>query len=316
MALKHNILGRTGLEVTELCFGALPLGPLQKNLSVAEGAAVIARALRGGVNFIDTAQVYRTYPHIREAIRMTGIKPLVASKSAAADYGGMEAAIREALTELELDRIDLFHLHAARVGPEVLTERAGALRCLLDYRERGVVGAVGISTHDVRIVRLAAERAEIEVIFPIFNREGRGLINGTREEMAEAIRRNYDAGKGVYLMKIFGGGTLLDEFQACLDYARETVPYHAIAVGMVSPDEVDYDLACFAGTSPPAAAPSIQAKQVLVSEILCRGCGICLNACHSSAMSLAGEKARIDPGICLRCGYCIPACPQFAIRVV
>ena len=86
----------------------------------------------------------------------------------------MEKAVRQALAELALEKIDLFLLHAARVGPEVFTERAGALRCLLDCKERGLIGAVGISTHDVRITLQAAARPEIEVVFPIFNKEGRG----------------------------------------------------------------------------------------------------------------------------------------------
>ena len=34
--MKKNILGNTGIEVTELCFGALPMGPIQKGLSVEE----------------------------------------------------------------------------------------------------------------------------------------------------------------------------------------------------------------------------------------------------------------------------------------
>jgi len=38
--LDTVILGKTGIEVTKLCFGALPLGPLQKNLPVDEGGEV------------------------------------------------------------------------------------------------------------------------------------------------------------------------------------------------------------------------------------------------------------------------------------
>ena len=78
--------------------------------------------------------------------------------------------------------------------------------------------------------------------------------------MAAAIRRNYEAGKGVYLMKIFGGGTLLDEFQACLDYVRREVPYHAVAVGMVAAAEVDYNLACLTGGARPDIDPIRQGQ--------------------------------------------------------
>lgn len=317
MKLARARLGSTDLMVTELCFGALPLGPLQKDLDPAAGAAVIGHALRAGINFIDTAQAYRTYAPIREAIRATGIRPVVATKSAAHTAEAMREAVEEALSELGLAQIDLFHLHAARAGPDVFTERAGALACLLDYKDRGLIRAIGIATHDVRVVAAAAARPEIDVVFPIYNKESRGILGGTAVEMAAAIRDNYEAGKGVYLMKVLGGGTLLGEFHACLEFARRTVPYHSVAIGMVAAEEVDYNMAFFAGGAENPPPPIKDGdKRVLVVSSLCRGCRSCLAACHSAAIRLEEEKARIDPDACLRCGYCVPACPQFAIRVV
>ncbi|MGE5549997.1 MAG: aldo/keto reductase [Bacteroidota bacterium] len=318
MSLQKNLLGRTGIEVTGLCLGALPMGPLQKGLPLTEATAVVARALERGINFIDTAQVYGTYAPIREAIKATGLRPVVATKSAAETYAEMEAAVREALAELALDQIDLFHLHAARVGTEVFAERAGALRCLHDFKNRGVIKAVGISTHDVRTTEAAAARDDIDVVFPIFNQAGRGILNGTVPGMARAITRNYEAGKGVYLMKVLGGGTLLDSFAENLDFARRAVPSHAIAIGMVHPAEVDYNVDFFAGRTDLGPPPSIigHGKQVKVSANLCRGCGACLDACHSDALAVFADKARVDADKCVRCGYCTVACPQFAIRVV
>ena len=61
MALKHMVLGKSGLDVTELCFGTLILGHLQANLPPGEGAIAVRRALELGVNFIDTAKGYKTY---------------------------------------------------------------------------------------------------------------------------------------------------------------------------------------------------------------------------------------------------------------
>ncbi|MCL6614343.1 MAG: aldo/keto reductase [Firmicutes bacterium] len=316
--MKRNTLGPTGFEVTELCFGALPMGPLQKNLPLAEATDLIAHALRAGINFVDTAQAYRTYAPIREAIRATGIRPVIATKSAAKTYAEMEAAVREALRELAVDCIEIFHLHAARVSPEVFAERAEALRCLLDYRARGIIGAVGISTHDVRTVMAAADHPEIEVVFPLYNREGRGILGGTVAEMAHAIRRNYEVGKGVYLMKVLAGGILLASYAEALAFVRDTVPYHAVALGMVATSEVDYNVAFFGGNPPPAPPASLTSgkKEVLVTAILCQGCGTCVDHCPNLAITMSGEKALINPEKCLRCGYCVPVCPQFAIRVV
>ena len=49
--MKKYSLGRTGIEVSELCFGALPIGPLQANISVEKGAKLIRTALEKGINF-------------------------------------------------------------------------------------------------------------------------------------------------------------------------------------------------------------------------------------------------------------------------
>ncbi len=55
--MKKHSLGKTGIKVTELCFGALPIGPLQLNISVEKGAKLIRAALERGINFIDTASL-------------------------------------------------------------------------------------------------------------------------------------------------------------------------------------------------------------------------------------------------------------------
>lgn len=109
--MDYNKLGSTGMEVSRLCFGGLTIGPLQANLPVAEGADVILKALELGVNFIDTAEIYGTYAHIREAVKKWGRKPVVATKTYA--YTGEMAgkSLEKARKELDMDVIDIFLLH-------------------------------------------------------------------------------------------------------------------------------------------------------------------------------------------------------------
>src|SRR5690554_5328414 len=132
--MKKTSLGNTGIEVTELCFGVLPVGPLQKNLPVEDSAEIIAYALEKGINFLDTAQMYKTYPHIKRALEKTSIRPVIASKSNSHTYEEMEEAILEALEAMKVDYIDIFHLHAAKAETDVFEVRQGALQCLLDYK--------------------------------------------------------------------------------------------------------------------------------------------------------------------------------------
>ncbi len=318
--MKKNILGSTGIEVTELCFGALPMGPRQKNMSVEDCTAVVAAALEKGINFVDTAQMYETYAPIREAMKITGIRPVIASKSAAPDYNGMESAVNEALKQLDIDCMDIFLLHSARAGEKVFEERAGALQCLKDYKTRGLIKAVGISTHDTRVAMLAAGRQDIDIVFPIVNKSGAGILNGTLKDMLEAIRVNHAAGKGVYLMKVLAGGNLIDSYCECIDFARNIEGYHSIAIGMVSLQEVDFNVAYFNNNYDPKKTPTLKgySKRFQVFEKLCKGCGHCIEACPNYAIDFDEDNKRavINESRCLTCGYCTSACPEFAIRAI
>lgn len=316
--MKKTFLGKTGLEVTELCFGALPMGPLQKNLSIEENAKIIELALRSGVNFIDTAEMYKTYEPIAAAIKSTGIRPIIASKSNKKTYEGMEAAVNEALTMLNADYIDIFHLHAAREKANAFEVFADALRCLVDMKKKGKVKAIGISTHSVDVTNLAAEHELIDVVFPIINMKGLGIIDGTKEEMLEAIKKVHKAGKGVYLMKVLAGGSLIGQYSEALEYVKNIEGYASIAIGMTSAADVEYNLAYFEGKQVADLSGSISdLKKALVSRNLCKGCGKCMTACPNNAISFDNEKkASIDKSICLTCGYCTPVCPEFAIRIV
>lgn len=66
----YHELGRTGINVSKLCFGSLTMGPFQRNLTPAQGAVLFECAFSHGVNFVDTAEIYGTYPHLREAVRL------------------------------------------------------------------------------------------------------------------------------------------------------------------------------------------------------------------------------------------------------
>ena len=80
--MEYRTLGKTGICVSRLCFGTLTIGPLQANLPLREGADLLIAAIDLGVNFFDTADLYGTYPYIREALRHRDASRLViASKS-------------------------------------------------------------------------------------------------------------------------------------------------------------------------------------------------------------------------------------------
>ena len=319
--MQNFTLGRTGIEVSELCFGALPMGPLQKNIDPDTGAEIILKALAGGVNFVDTAQLYQTYEPLRRALKKADARPVIASKSMALDGAGMQAAIDECLQQLEIDYIDIFHLHAARVpeGEDIFKTRAEAWQVMLDYKKKGLIKAVGISTHSVPAVRLAAENDAVDIVFPIINKTGTGILHGTLAEMETAINLCRQKSKGLYLMKALGGGCLVKDYHAALKFVRDKFPL-PIAMGMVNSGEVEYNLAFFNATENEFdTLPElvIEEKCFQIVDFICKDCGDCIETCPNHAISRSSEenKPAINPDLCLRCGYCVGFCPQFAIRM-
>lgn len=315
--MEYRILGQTGLRVSRLCFGALTIGPLQANLPVAEGAAVLNRALSQGVNFIDTAQMYKTYPYIREAIRDKKHEIVVASKAYAYTAKDMELALKQALEAIDRDYLDIMLLHEQE---SILTVKGHweAVEYLLKAKEQGLVRAIGLSTHMVAGVRAAIEVPEMEVIHPMLNFRGVGISDGTVEDMLAALQDAKAAGKGIYGMKPLGGGNLIEHYKPAMEFVLRRPELDAIAMGMKSTAEVDFNLQVFAGQEVPEQLRRLvsQIPRTLHIEKWCSGCGQCVERCHSQALSLQDGQAKVQLDKCLRCGYCGPVCPDFCIKII
>jgi len=315
--MKYNILGKSGIKVSELCFGVLPMGPLQANIPVEEGSKVILEGFKSGINFIDTAQAYKTYPHIKEALSSFSGEVVIASKSHETGYKKMKEAVLEACRELNRDYIDIFHLHAARADKNVFQKRAGALSSLLDLKKKGIIRAIGISTHAIEVVDKAAEVEEIDIVFPIINQVGLGIIGGTPEDMIEAIKKAYKAGKGIYAMKALAGGYLINHLKKSIDYVRKIKEIKSTAVGMINSRELAVNLKIFENKKLDEGdlQKDLKRKRLFVAGY-CKGCGTCIEACPNGALSLRDGKAYVDHNLCITCGYCVPHCPVFALRII
>ncbi len=317
MSPARVTLGRTGLFIHPLVVGTLPMGPLQANLPPAEGAAIIRHALEGGANLIDTADMYGTYAHIRGALNGISRDVFIASKTHATTREAAREHVERALRMLEVDHLDILHLHAARVlNP--FGERGEVLDEMRVMRHEGKVRFLGLSTHCVPAVRAATFRDDVDVIHPLINRRGLGIMGGSMAEMASAIADAAAAGKGVYAMKALAGGNLISDARASLTWVRSLPGVHAVAVGMLSIREVEANLSLFEGLDEPGLWRELErrVRSLRIMEVLCKGCGKCLEACPAKALSIVDGKARLHEGSCILGGYCAPACPEFAIRVV
>lgn len=318
--MKKNELGSTGLMVSQVGFGVLPIGPSQLALPVSEGSRILRRAIDAGMNFIDTAQYYRTYPYIKAAL--AGLEPqtaaelVISSKSLCEDYDGMKEAVEEARTALDRDVIDIFLMHEVR--SRQLPERSGAWQALIDAKARGLVKAIGLSTHHVDITEAAASIEELDVVFPLINYAGLGIRRGNEfasaAEMEAAIRACRCAGKGVFAMKAFGGGALTANYQKALDYVFSLSDVQSVMIGFGSESDIDDMISYLDGSMHPDYNPDVSKKQVRISQDDCEGCGSCKSACPAGAVFWSENGlAQVNPDICLTCGYCIPVCPVRAV---
>ena len=314
--MERRLLGNTGISVSRLCFGTLTISRLQKNFSVGAGGRLMAAAIASGVNFFDSAELYGTYKHIGQAMKLSGNNGIVvAGKSYASEKLPMLDSLHAALREINRDYIDIFLLHEQE-SIFTLRGHSAALEALVAAKQAGKIRAVGISTHFVNAVKSAALLSEIDVIHPLINQQGIGIRGGTVDEMLQAIAFAVECGKGIYAMKVLAGGHLVTTAQQSLTWALEQNNFSSIAVGMQDTTELEANCRLFSGI--PANDMFKQAgrkKRQLKIHDWCRGCGACVQRCRNGALEVVNGKAVVDDRKCSLCAYCADVCEEFCIKV-
>lgn len=314
--MRQVRLGSWGPEVSEVCFGSLAISPLQGRVTEEEGIFVLKYALEQGVNWIDTAEIYDNYAQIETATRGHPEVRIV-SKSYSVTAAEMRLSIEKARTALKRETLDFFLLHEQE-SALTLKGHSGAWEELLRAKEQGIVRWIGISTHAVAGVRAGALQPGLDVIHPIVNYQGLGIIDGTLQEMLEALSFAAELGVGIYAMKVFGGGHLTDDPEKAVAFVRSIPGVQAMALGMSTREEVDYNLLLLAEKAIPEdlrEKVKHRERKLYIAD-WCQGCGRCLEACPQGALHLENNAAVVDPGACVLCGYCGRVCEHFCLKIV
>lgn len=312
----HQVkLGSWGPVVSQICFGSLAISPLQGRVTEAQGTEVLRYALEQGINWIDTAEIYDNYAQIARATKNFPQVRII-SKSYAVSAQDLQKSLEKARLELNRDVLDFFMLHEQE-SALTLKGHSSAWEELLRAKEKGLVRWIGISTHAAGGVRAGALQPGLDVIHPILNYQGLGIIDGTLDDMLSALSFAAEIGIGVYAMKVFGGGHLCQDPQKAVDFVKGVPGVQAMALGMSSQDEVDYNLLLVSGQEVPnTLREKVKHKpRKLYIADWCVGCGRCQEACPQNALHI--EKiAIVDREACVLCGYCGRVCPHFCLKIV
>ncbi len=317
--MEYNFLGQTDLKVSKLCFGTLALGPLQADINMDASVELIQEALKHGINFYDTAELYQTYDRLGAAIKAFGRNSFVIStKSYAYDEETAKRSLDQALSEMKTDYIDIFSLHEQE-SKDTLRGHMKALEYFQKMKSEGVIKAVGISTHHIAAVEAATVSNMIDVIHPIINVSGLGIQDGTRQQMEQAIKKAYKAGKGIYAMKVLGGGNLINQSDKCFDYILNHLDtMHSVAIGMRTSEEIKVNVLKFKLQEVPDELQNrvnTMQRQLLINY-WCELCGRCVEHCSHEALKISNNKVNIDKEKCVLCGYCGSWCPQLCIKII
>ena len=317
--MEYITLGKTGLKIARLGFGGIPIQKID-----AEGTKQLMLTMKDlGINFIDTARGY-TVSEEYLGYALEGIRDdfVIATKSMSRDKESMAKDIETSLKNLRTDYIDLYQVHNPNADQLAqVCAPGGALEALLEAKEAGKIGHIGITAHDLAVFERALELEWVETImFPynIVETQGVDLIARCAEKNIGFIDMKPLAGGAIE------SGTLALRFVCANDAMTVTIP------GMADIAEIDENVAACADVSPLTEAEKAAMAKV-VKELgtnFCRRCNYCqpctaginisgvfLFEGYLSRYGL-GEWAKgryatlpVKASACVDCGVCETRCP-------
>jgi len=170
----YRTLGKTGLKVSALSYGASPLGSVFRDIDEAEGIRTVHTAIDLGINFIDVSPYYGLTRAETVLGRALATLPrdsyLLATKvgrydKAEFDFSAarVKRSVDESLQRLGVDVIDLIQVHDIEFGSldQVVEETLPALR---EVQRAGKARFVGITGYPLHSFRYVLERAEVDTI--------------------------------------------------------------------------------------------------------------------------------------------------------
>jgi len=206
MSLEYRVLGQTGLKVSILGFGGIPI------MRVSEGEAmeVVDRALDLGINFVHTSVTYGDSANkIGKVMKERREECYLAVKIGGGQRTREEAEerLRNTLEVLNTDHVEIAELPINAEDLPKAMRSGGAYEAFEKAKEEGIIDHIGITSHDVDfLVEAIKTRKFSNLIVPL-----NYAANSAKEKLL-ALAKEIDM--GVIAMKTLGKGGLPKASQA------------------------------------------------------------------------------------------------------
>lgn len=185
--MVYNEIGKTGMRVSNLGFGASSLGGVFHGIKEEEGINAVFAAIDGGINFIDVSPYYghlKAETVLGKALRQIPRDKYYLSTKVGRygkdgvnywDYSAQRAkeSVYESMERLGIDYIDLINVHdiefqASLPGglQKVVDE---TLPALVELKKKGVVGHVGITDLQLENLKWVIDHSEEGVVESVLN---------------------------------------------------------------------------------------------------------------------------------------------------
>ena len=317
--MEYKILGKTGLKVSVMGFGGIPI----QRIDAAGTRVLMEKLAENGVNYIDTARGYTvSESYLGEALEGIRDKFILATKSMGRTKEAMAADIDISLKNLRTDYIDLYQCHNPNMDQlDQILAPGGALEALLEAKEAGKIGHIGLTAHSLAVFERALELPWVETImFPYNIVETHGL-----DLIAKCREKNI----GFIDMKPLAGGALEDATLA-IRYVLANPDVTLTIPGMADVSELDQNLSAAADSNPltEAELAKIEAVRKELGTQFCRRCNYCAPCAvginipsvflfegYMSRYGLAEwalgryETLPKKASDCIECGQCETRCP-------
>lgn len=320
----HTIaLGKTGIKVKKLGFGAMFLPRISKE----ESDKVLNRALDLGINYFDTSSAYQDSEEKLGRVLSSRKRDYVITSRAISWKMGMDAFKKEfeqSFQRLQLNIIDFYGFHAVNQPNDLEMVMKEPLNFLKEAKAKGRIRHIAITGHNPVTMTEALKTGEFEMAMFPFN-----VIE--KEPLDTLIDAANRLGVASSIMKPLAGGVIESKTLALRFFLNH--PIGVITPGMSSIQELEANYKVIDENKPLSLGElkKLEDEVASLGKEFCRRCSYCMPCEHNIMipfvhmihMKCYGKEMNNDvaytlelakrmlPGLeaCDECNQCVEKCP-------